>query len=884
MKYILIILIFISNNVFSQNVLIGKVFDKDKNIIDGATIYLSKIENNDYISHTTSDENGSFTIYSKKNNVKFTINAMGYKTIEKVIIYDPSIDTLHFSFEMEIEAKLLNEVVIKSEKNIKEKKDTIRYNLNHFLIGNEVVIEDALKKLPGITVESNGTIKYGNQEIEKVMVDGEDFFEKGYKTLTKNMPINPVVSVDLLTNYSNNKLFKGIENSNKVAINLNLKESVKRTWFGDIEAGVSLNKLDSYNSNLNLMNFGKKTKYYILTNLNTIGKDLTKYVDDYSKNLQTYNMGFLNKDLLLSENYIISTKLNNPPIDDTKFNLNNSKLYSVNMIFNPNTKLKINTTFLSIYDIENMGQNNDETFNFLNLNFLNQSRYIQNISKNIHFTKTNVLYELTKNKSIEYTNKNIYNSSNTLSDFIINESEYNGMQKDKVGYTDNKLSYTFRINENKLIQLTTKYLVNILNQDFSTLYTQPSLISNINSTNNNSRQTLNNNFSILGFELYGLNKYKNGNSIELLLSNQLNQGNLLSNYFNDSSFRNIAINIHLFENKNAGILRYTYINKKLKIVPGFNLINISQYYENQISNKKSEILSTRLLPNIFISYNLNNHNILSFKHENIINTLPIKSIFPSYINTNFRQGNFGADSLNYLSNKTYTFNFQHGNFTDILFVNSFFNYSYYNTFLSDEILQSQNSLYSKKIFANDKSAYTFYFSIDRFFKSLHSNINFNYINYTTFSTNTINNQVLKNFKIESNRYIVKVRSVFKGIFNYSISTNFDFIKSNTLQSYNSNLNNQSNIDLNFNFNNQNLQINLEKYYINIYSKHNQQFSFLDLRYDYSFKNTKYKFSFFLNNILNTSHYFTNVPTQTGFVMSDYKLRGRNFLISVQMRL
>ena len=117
--------------------------------------------------------------------------------------------------------------------------------------------------------------------------------------------------------------------------------------------------------------------------------------------------------------------------------------------------------------------------------------------------------------------------------------------------------------------------------------------------------------------------------------------------------------------------------------------------------------------------------------------------------------------------------------------------------LFDEILQSQNSLFSKKIFANDKSAYTFYFSIDRFFKSIHSNINFNYINYTTFSTNTINNQVLENFKIESNRYIVKVRSVFKGIFNYSISTNFDFIKSNTLQSHNSNLNNQSNIDQSF---------------------------------------------------------------------------------------
>ena len=264
MKYILLVLIFLSNISFSQNILLGKVIGKDKNIIAGATIYLSKVENNDNVSYSTTDDDGLFTISFKKNNVKITINALGYKSIEKLIVYDSSIDTLKYTFEMEIESILLNDVIIKSEKFIKVKKDTIRYNLDHFLIGNEIVIEDALKKLPGITVESNGTIKYGNQEIEKVMVDGEDFFEKGYKTLTKNMPINPVVSVDLLTNYTNNKLFKGIDNANKVAINLNLKEAVKRTWFGDVEMGASLNKFDLYNANLNLMNFGKKNKYYLL--------------------------------------------------------------------------------------------------------------------------------------------------------------------------------------------------------------------------------------------------------------------------------------------------------------------------------------------------------------------------------------------------------------------------------------------------------------------------------------------------------------------------------------------------------------------------------------------------------------------------------------------
>lgn len=79
------------------------------------------------------------------------------------------------------------------------------------------------------------------------------------------------------------------------------------------------------------------------------------------------------------------------------------------------------------------------------------------------------------------------------------------------------------------------------------------------------------------------------------------------------------------------------------------------------------------------------------------------SLMPSYINTNFRQNIFGTDSLNYFSNSTYTFNFQHGNFTDILFINSYFNYSYFNTFISDEITQRQNILIDRKIYEKGKA-------------------------------------------------------------------------------------------------------------------------------------------------------------------------------------
>lgn len=111
------------------------------------------------------------------------------------------------------------------------------------------------------------------------------------------------------------------------------------------------------------------------------------------------------------------------------------------------------------------------------------------------------MYDITPKKSIEYSNKNILNSEITMSDFTINESVYKGMQKDKTGYTDNKLTYTYRANDNKLIQLSTKFLINTLNQNFDTKDYQFSTITNNGQTYHNSKQTLDNfnNLLVLNF-------------------------------------------------------------------------------------------------------------------------------------------------------------------------------------------------------------------------------------------------------------------------------------------------------------------------------------------------------------------------------------------------
>lgn len=111
----------------------------------------------------------------------------------------------------------LEEIVINSVRPITINGDKIIFDARSFSQGNEEVVEDLLKKIPGLSVASDGTIRVGHREIEKVMINNDDIFDRGYKILTKNMPASPIDKVELLQNYSNNKHLKGIENSDKAA-------------------------------------------------------------------------------------------------------------------------------------------------------------------------------------------------------------------------------------------------------------------------------------------------------------------------------------------------------------------------------------------------------------------------------------------------------------------------------------------------------------------------------------------------------------------------------------------------------------------------------------------------------------------------------------------
>ena len=276
MKKIILCFFLAPHFLFAQTTLTGIVKDEKRNPVPFANVFLKPDNNQAIVGYGQSDEKGNYLIRTgKTGKIWINFSALSYKTVRLSVELTDSTRIITKNATMVFEPIAINEVIVSADKSMVIKKDTIVFNVKAFAKGTERVLEDLLKKIPGLTVSADGTIKVGNRDIEKIMIDGDDFFEKGYRILSKNMPAYPIEKVEVYQHYSNNKLLKGIESSDKVALNLKLDDKSKRLWFGNISAGLDPTNGKWYEGNSNLMNFGKKNKFYAIASLNNTGEDAT---------------------------------------------------------------------------------------------------------------------------------------------------------------------------------------------------------------------------------------------------------------------------------------------------------------------------------------------------------------------------------------------------------------------------------------------------------------------------------------------------------------------------------------------------------------------------------------------------------------------------------
>ena len=168
-------------------------------------------------------------------------------------------------------SKLLNEVIVKTVGAIRIKGDTTEFVADSFKVKDGATVEDLLKKLPGFSVNSKGEIVAQGKRVDKVLVDGEEFFGDDPTMATQNIGAKAVDRVQVFDTKTEQQNLTGITTGNEgKTVNIKLKEDAKKGAFGKLQGGTDFNKF--YETKVLYNKFVSKKKisaYGTRTNVNT---------------------------------------------------------------------------------------------------------------------------------------------------------------------------------------------------------------------------------------------------------------------------------------------------------------------------------------------------------------------------------------------------------------------------------------------------------------------------------------------------------------------------------------------------------------------------------------------------------------------------------------
>ena len=845
--YSFLFLICLSSTLFSQ---IKGIVKDDKGLA---------VPNANVIVLDSAKEVEAFAITNKLGEFEITDFKLGNKTIqikkpifspyeEEILIDKQGFDLGIFTLQKE-DAIGLKEVIVKATDNF-YKKDTTVFDAAKYRTGKEMNVEDLIKNIPGASVDKDGRIKIGKKDVQAVLVEGDDLFDKGYSILTQAMTDQSVAKIQVINNHTKNKLTKDIYKSDALAINLILDDKAKDQW-----SGSALLSSTSYIENkqqvrLNLMNFSKKRKLFALFNYNTIGFDEMKGVDYLIGNKSTSAYSFDKAENVTSLPNLANLYQSNYQFEDNRTNFNNDKIGVLNYVTNfKKSKLQI----LGIY---NRIQKNNyidevESYNDNEIEFVNKQNSHWNKKVSNYFAKVEWNKEISANSNFSFVNRSYFLDEDNANNFLFNDSSIKLNGYNHTNSIESQGIYTNKLDSSRLITIVANHLYQNrpyqfteTNPIFSEIYNNPTLV-HLNQNIHNNQQL----FGVKGSFFKKLSEKESyyisvGTNYQNIKLNSIFSGynqDFSSEYKLDNSSN--KLNFEQFKT----YLDPTYEKewKSFKLKASFPL----EYYTTTIRNEG--VLDNhqfKVAPQVNFTYEKRKFGQLSFNYNYSV----VPTSFDAYYQELIYKGNRQFTKNNILNYELFGGSIFSLNYRKSSGINSGielgFMYQIQNKSIGYNSLFTKNYTTNEQVVVDGMEMISPSFTYKYFLLPIKSKIQFR-TTYSLIKSSVIVNDKLIRNSFSGYNFELETKSGFTGIWNYELGASLMYnLSKNKLNSYHyNNFNAYSNVY--FILTKQTtLDINYE--YYNFGGQNQASTNFLDVKINHQFQKSKIKFFIKGNNLLN----------------------------------
>ncbi|TDS54603.1 peptidase associated domain and porin domain-containing protein [Myroides indicus] len=882
MKYLLAGLLgLLSVFVHGQIVFKGQVVNEENNPVNYATVSVENPVTKVVLAYELVNEKGNFEIALKTDldEVNIRVTAINYAVFNQLI----KSDSQELILELKAEATQLEEIFVKASV-ITQRNDTIVFDLDAFAGKNDRVLEDVLKKMPGIEVGLGGQITYQGKPINKFYVEGKDLMGGKYTSITKALPNMHVSKLEVLENHQPIKMLQNKVASENPAINIRLKQNI--SFSGSGKVGVGGNPF-LWKSSVSPMLFSKELQYLINYETNNTGDDVASKLNNYgvfsSFDIYTYHKATGNE-LAIAETAL-------PSISSTRYLFNKSHLISGNVLTNlsKELELKINayyyndenertgeqyTEVKNAFDGENEGKvirygrkNNSFRFSenfktYLTLTKNTENNYLKNVlllsvqkqkSRGNLLLNDNSLAQSVMSPSFDIQNSistlipvgnNKFANFKSIIDFTRDRQNYGVNATDILNFPDESI--------NQYIGMEQTYTDN-------TFYTQNALSMSWKIK----KWTLTEEYSVLyenskiETDLYGFE------------AQRIQIGGLYQNDLNYSKFSNVA---------NTS-LNYKGVKWDLNI--GLPVYWVAISLKDNTSNAKKTVNRAVFQPSFYTSYKLS-HMLTLRGYANVkTDFTPLNQLYPHYI---FSGLNFTAYQSKIEDSKSYTsgLRFEFKNPFNGIFINGGTSYSIVknNLLYGSQIDENGQQIIEALEQKNETVSQTANINVGKFFSEFSTNVKGSF-GVNKNKADVLLNQMLRKVKMYHYTYGFQVTNNhfdwlnFTYDFSYRQSQRKDFNRNTNTYSGSHN----ARIDA-FPIKNHSLVWKLD-YQENRFNHQAFANRFMDLMYRFKWDKKKIDFEIEWQNILNTKEYeeviINNIQTSTTW----FKLRPTQVLFSVR---